>query len=148
MDFMKNVFIIHGAYGSSKENWFPWLKDELERNNYQVFVPNFPTPAGQSLGNWLKVIGEYGYYINKETIFIGHILGPVFILSVLEKLEKPIKACFFVSGFVDFLGNEDFDVINKSFVDKDFDWEKIKGNCKNFHIYYSDNGPYVSVEKA
>jgi len=24
-----NVFIIHGADGHPKENWFPWLKSEL-----------------------------------------------------------------------------------------------------------------------
>ena len=140
--------MIHGAYGSSEENWFSWLRGELERNNYHVFVPNFPTPEGQNLENWMKVFAEYEYYFKEETVFIGHSLGAAFILSVLKKLEKPVKACFFASGFIDFLGNKDFDEINKSFVDKDFDWVRIKNNCQNFYVYHSDSDPYVPIEKA
>ena len=26
---IQKVFIIHGANGNSKENWFPWFKEEL-----------------------------------------------------------------------------------------------------------------------
>lgn len=26
---MKNYFIIHGSFGNSQENWFPWLEKEL-----------------------------------------------------------------------------------------------------------------------
>ncbi len=26
---MKNYFIIHGSFGSSQENWFPWLEQTL-----------------------------------------------------------------------------------------------------------------------
>jgi predicted alpha/beta hydrolase family esterase len=51
---MKNAFIIHGSYGHPKENWFPWLKNELEKLNYKVFVPAFPTPQNQSLASWFK----------------------------------------------------------------------------------------------
>jgi predicted alpha/beta hydrolase family esterase len=144
----KNVFIIHGAYGSAEENWFPWLRDELKERDFQVFVPNFPTPEGQNLDNWMKVFDEYGYYLNEDTIFIGHSLGVTFILSVLEKIQKPVKACFLVAGFADFIGDDNLDAINKSFIDRKFDWERIKKNCKNFHIYHSDNDPYVPMERA
>lgn len=41
---MANVIIIHGAYGNPEENWFPWLKKELEKLDCRVFVPKFPTP--------------------------------------------------------------------------------------------------------
>lgn len=143
-----NYFIIHGAYGSAEENWFPWLRDELEEKGFQVFVPNFPTPDGQTLENWMKVFDEYGHYLNEETVLIGHSIAVAFILNVLERLQKPVKACFLVAGFVDFLGDAELDLINKSFTDRDFDWLKIKENCKNFHIYYSDNDPYVPLEKA
>lgn len=26
---MKNYFIIHGSFGNSQENWFPWLEKQI-----------------------------------------------------------------------------------------------------------------------
>ena len=145
---MTNIFIIHGAYGNPEENWFSWLKSELEKLDCRVFVPKFPTPENQSLENWLKIFEDYKQYLNKSSIVVGRSLGPAFLLNVLEKLNKPIKAAFFVSGFTGLLGNPDIDNINKSFVDKSFDWQKIKQNCPKFFVFHSDNDPYVPLEKA
>lgn len=140
--------MIHGAYGNPEENWLPWLNDELEKSGNIVIVPAFPTPENQSLDTWLKVFEPHQTQLNSDTIMIGHSLGPAFILNVLERINTPIKACYFVSGFLGLLGNLDFDEINKTFTDKDFDWDKIKQNCKKFYIYHSDNDPYVSLEKS
>jgi uncharacterized protein len=145
---MTKVFIIHGAYGSPRENWFPWLKSELEKLNCEVFVPEFPTPENQSLENWEKVFAKYENQIDSETIFVGHSLAPAFLLSVLERINTSIKCSFFVSSFIRFLDNKDFDIINRTFVDKKFNWQKIKENCKKFFIYHSDNDPYVPIECA
>ncbi len=145
---MTNIFIIHGAYGCPEENWFPWLKIELEKLRCKVFVPKFPTPENQSLENWFKAFENYRQYLNKDSIIVGHSMGSAFLLSVLEKLDKPIKASFFISGFIDLLENHEVDEINKTFVNKDFDWWKIKRNCKKFYLFHSDNDPYVPLEKA
>ncbi len=145
---MQNIFLIHGSYGSPEENWFPWIKDELEKLDYKVQAPKFPTPEGQSLETWLKAFEPYREYLTEETIFVAHSLGPAFCLAVIETLDHPIKACFFVAGFIDFLNNPDFDKINRSFVQRDFDWAKIKENCKNFTVFHSDNDPYVPLEQG
>ncbi len=145
---MKNVFIIHGTYGHPEENWFPWLKSKLEKLGCKVFVPKFPTPLNQSLENWLEVFEDYKQYLNKNTIVIGHSLGPAFLLNILENLENSIKASFFVSGFTGLFGNSDFNKLNESFVDKSFDWAKIKKNCPKFFLFHSDNDPYIPLEKA
>ena len=76
--------MIHGAYGSPDENWFPWLKKSLESLGYEVVIPKFPTPAGQTLTNWTKVFKPYLSEIDEDSIFIGHSLGPAFIMSILE----------------------------------------------------------------
>jgi hypothetical protein len=36
---MKTAIIIHGTGGSPDENWFPWMKTQLEEQGYRVFVP-------------------------------------------------------------------------------------------------------------
>ena len=140
--------MIHGAFGNPTENWFPWLKQKLEELNHEVIIPQFPTPENQSLDNWNKVFDEYKNKIDENSIFVGHSLAPAFILSILEHVNMPIKGSFFISGFLKLLGNETFDSINKTFVEKQFDWSKIKQNCEQFFIYHSDNDPYVPAECA
>lgn len=143
-----NVIIIHGAYGNPEENWFPWLKKELEKKGHKVFVPAFPTPDGQYLENWLNVFGEYRQYIGEDTIFVGHSLGPAFLLTVLETLKRPVRAAFFVAGFVSFLNNIEFDKINRTFINKQFNWNRIIANSKEFFVYASDNDPYVPARNT
>ncbi|MDD5625593.1 MAG: alpha/beta hydrolase [Patescibacteria group bacterium] len=145
---MTNVIIIHGTCGSPKGNWLPWLKSELEKIGYRVFVPKFPTPKNQSLKNWLKVFKKYNRYLDKDSIVIGHSLGPSFLLSVLEKLNHPIKAAFFVAGFTGLIGRGDFDKLNKTFTTQSFNWVKINKNCKKFFVINSNNDPYIPLEKG
>jgi len=143
-----NVFIIHGSFGSPEENWFPWLRGELEKLGVKVFAPRFPTPEGQSLKSWLNVFEKYKQHLDGETILIGHSLGPAFILNALESLDRPVKACFFAAGFLGKLGNQEFDKVNKGFTEREFDWKRIKKNGGKFFVFYSDNDPYVPKEKA
>ena len=138
-------FIIHGVYGSPKENWFPWLKKELENQGYEAVVPKFPTPIDQSLESWLRTIKKYEDKINKETVMIGHSLGAAFILNYLEQTERKIKSAVLVAGFFQLL-NSPYDAINKTFVDKDFNWKKIKENCGKFFVVASDNDDFISME--
>lgn len=139
------VIIIHGAYGHPKENWLPWLKSELEKLSCEVIVPCFPTPEGQSLKNWLKILNREVKTWGSNIILIGHSLGPVLILKKLEELKKPIKAAFLVSGFIGPIGIEKFDSINTTFFEKGFNWRKIKKNCHDFFVYHGDNDPYVPL---
>ena len=137
-----NFFIIHGVYSKPEENWFPWLKDELEKKGCEVFVPKFPTPIGQSLENWMNVIRKYEDRINNETVMAGHSLGAAFILNYLEQTDREIRAAILVSGFHVQI-RSDYDKINRTFVDKKFNWERIAENCENFFVVGSDNDEYI-----
>ncbi len=140
-----NFFIIHGVYANPEENWFPWLKKQLESMNYEVIVPKFPTPLDQSLESWMRVFSNYESKINEETVMIGHSLGAAFILNYLEKTNKKIKAAYLIAGFHKLLGNQ-YDDLNKTFVGKEFNWEKIMQSCNKFFIFASENDPYIPFE--
>jgi uncharacterized protein len=142
---MTTIFIFHGVRGHPKENWFDWLRIELEKLGHEVIVPQFPTPKGQTLENWLKVLDEYKDKINKDTIFIGHSLGVSFALNIIEK--HAVKAAFLVAGFTSII-NHEFDEGMKTFAQRNFDWETINKNCKQFYVFHSDNDPYVALEKG
>jgi predicted alpha/beta hydrolase family esterase len=130
---MRTIFIIHGSYGNPQENWFPWLKENLETLGCRVFVPQFPIPenqdiayGGHDLSSWLKVLDEYKQYINEETIFVAHSRGCVFLYRVLEQLRHPVQAVFFVGAWITYRwypkGWKKLD----SFHQTPFDWNKIK----------------------
>ena len=141
---MPTVFIVHGAGSTPESNWFPWLKKQLEAKGFRVLVPQFPnTPFDQTLDNWLTEIEKYD--IDEDTIAVGHSLGVPFLLNLLE--QKKLKEVYLVAGFIGLLNNE-FDEVIRTFSDREFDWNKIKANCKNFHIIYSDDDPHVSSDKA
>lgn len=140
-----NMFILHGTGGHPEENWFPWLKSELEQKGYEVTVPAFPNPDKPLLQPWLEEFEKYKDKINEDTILIGHSLGGMFLLRILERLNQPIKAAIIVSGSAGvkpikfYEGDYNF---SNGF---DFDWDKIKLNAKNFIVFHSDNDPYISL---
>ncbi|MCB9359207.1 serine hydrolase family protein [Candidatus Woesearchaeota archaeon] len=140
---MTVIFLIHGAYGNPAENWFMWLREELEKLGHEVIAPRFPTPEDQKLENWLDIFKNYEDKLDKEAIVIGHSLGATFLLNLLEKNKA--KAMISVAGFSTLIDLQAFDEINESFI-KDFDWKRIKANCKKIIIFHSDNDPYVPLE--
>jgi hypothetical protein len=143
---MSNIFIFHGTEGYPEENWFPWLREKLEARGHKVIVPQFPSPpvVPAKINEWFDVLKNYEQDINENTIFIGHSLGGVFTLKVLEKLKHSIKAAFFIGtpiGVRPILNyNRD-----SSFSGFDFNWPAIKSKSKNFIVFQSDNDPYVSL---
>ena len=143
-----NAFIFHGSYGSPEENWIPWLKGELEKRGFVVFVPRFPTPKAQSLDSWNAAFSAYEKCLDLESVLVGHSLGATFILRLLESIEVKVKAAFLIAGFIGRLGNPEFDEINRTFVEKPFNWGKIRENCGSFTVFHSDNDPYVAIENA
>lgn len=146
---MKTVFIIHGVEGYPEENWFPWLKGELETRGCNVIVPQFPTPEGQTLENWLEVLKPYEDLLD-GAIVIGHSLGVPFLLSVLE--QHKVETAYFVSGFYTMPEGWQFYDGAKTFVHrelrKEFDFEAVRQNCGKFVVFHSDNDPYVSLDRA
>ena len=147
---MVNVFLFHGAYGNGEENWFPWLKEQLQSVGGVVYVPRFPTPEGQSLDNWMEVFKRFEKFVDSDTIFVGHSIGCAFVLDVLEKLKKRIRAAYLIAPFINDLPDPKNEVnhINCTFYKKKFDWHAIKNGCPEFHAIASDNDPYVPPKDA
>jgi len=143
---MTNIFIFHGTEGYPEENWFPWLKKELGAKGGQIFVPQFPTPpvVPAKIAEWFDVLKDYEQYLNEETILIGHSLGGVFALRILEKLKHPVKAVFLTGTPIGVRPILNYERDN-SFSGFSFNWPIIKANAKYFAVFQSDNDPFVSL---
>lgn len=141
---MKNYFIIHGSYGHSKENWFPWLEEKIKQKGYDVFNFNYPTPNGQNFKNWSKVLDQVKDKINEESIFICHSIGCVFLAKYCINNNLKIEKCIFVSGCNNYFSLENFDKINKDmYTDEIY---KFIDLCNKRICIYSKDDPYLKID--
>jgi predicted alpha/beta hydrolase family esterase len=145
---MKKAAIIHGTKGSPEGNWFQSVAGELEAGGFRTFIPQFPTPEGQTLTNWLRHFGAEVGQLDAQSLLIGHSVGAVFALRLLETLKTPISTVVLVSGFTGALGLPDYDALNASFVAGSFDWAHIRAHAENVICLNGDNDPYVPFEQG
>ncbi|MFA4983402.1 MAG: alpha/beta hydrolase [Candidatus Micrarchaeia archaeon] len=143
---MKNAIIIHGTEGYPGENWFPWLKRELEKEGYKVAVPQFPSPPKipAKLDEWFGVLRDYGQSIDENTILIGHSLGGVFTLRILERRKSPVLAACLVGTPIGVRPILNYGR-DSSFSGFSFDWKSIIKGARHFVVFQSDDDPYVSI---
>ena len=142
------VVIIHGTGGSPDGNWFPWLSAELTKRKFDVVVPRMPTPEGQSLAAWLTAFDQLVGPVDANTILIGHSVGAVFLLRLLERVQNPVRSSFFVAGFSGFLGLPKFDTLNSTFVNGGYNWKAIRSNAGEVFCYSGSDDPYVPLAQA
>ena len=145
---MNNYLLVHGSFGSPFVNWFPYLRNEIESRNLEVYTPDLPTGVGyQNYENWSKFLKAYvdANILNENTIIFAHSIAPVFISKFLVENKIKVKKLVFVCGFNNYLGiDDDYDAVNESmYLDN---LEDIKNYCDDIICIYSDNDPYVKYE--
>jgi len=143
----KNVLLLHGTRGSPRENWFPWLKEQVEGQGWKVWVPDLPDadhPVAQKSIDY--VFANKDWQFNEESVMVGHSSGAVTTLGLIQELPEgvKIKRAIMVGVFRGDLGREDL----KDLVQKEWDLEKIKARCQEFIFIHSDNDPYCPLEHA
>ena len=135
---MNNYLLIHGSFGSPFVNWFPYLRNEIEKRNLMVYTPDFPTGVGyQNYENWSRVLEAYisSGIINENTVIYAHSIAPIFVCKFLVGHNIRVKRLVFVCGFNNYLGiNEEYDEVN------------LKGLAEEIICFYSKNDPYVKFE--
>lgn len=143
---MKNAIILHGTAGSSKGNWFPWLKAELEKKGWKVWVPDLPGSEAPNIKRYNQFLLSSGYAFDEETILIGHSSGSVAILGLLQVLPEGtfIKEAILVGSFIDNLGRADL----QGLFEEPFDFETIRTRAKKFVLIHSNDDPYCPLSGA
>lgn len=150
---MKRVIIIHGWGGSPKENWFPWLKTEIEKIGYEVITPLMPNTDVPKIDVWVNYLSKIVGVPDRNTYLIGHSIGCQTILRYLEKIDKPIGGAIFVAGWFNLENPEDKEEdeetkeIAKPWVTVPIDVSKIKKVLPKSTLIISDNDSYGAFEE-
>lgn len=149
---MKRVVIVHGWEGHPKENWFPWLKKELESRGFEVMVPQLPDPDNPRIYNWVPALSKVAGKVDKDTYFVGHSMGCQTIARFLEGLPDGIKVggAVFVGGFFKRLTGleEDPEVqeTDRHWLTAPIDFAKVKSHLPKSIAIFSDDDPYVPLD--
>lgn len=136
---MKKALILHAWYGSPEADWYPWLKNELEKKGCEVWLPELPTMPTKSpdMETMLQFILDKKF-VDQDTVVIGHSLGSVLAMRLAERI--PFKMAILLAGW----DYNDLTPEHQSFWTSMMDHTKIKENVKSWKVLISDNDPYVT----
>jgi predicted alpha/beta hydrolase family esterase len=145
---MKNALILHGTdfhdtKNQRNNNWFPWLKRELESLGYQVWLPELPQARHPDLKRYWDFVKDFDF--NGETILVGHSSGGAAVFGLLHKLpeDKKVKLTISVAGFY-----RDEGWGCEGLFSENYNWEKIKKQAKKIVLVWSLDDPYISKEQT
>jgi leucyl-tRNA synthetase/predicted esterase len=139
--------LLHGREGSPKDNFFPWLKEELEKRGYEVEAPDLPgtnEPDDEEQTTFV----EKNCKIDDKTVIVGHSFGGIVALRLLERghaVRRVVLAASVVSGkFND--GKIRASVTRAC--EKGFDFKKIRNNAQSFFVMPDSTDKIVPIEDA
>ena len=144
----KRVFVVHGWEGYPEEGWRPWLRQELKKRDFKVFVPTMPDTMTPTKGKWVPYLAQVVGKPDKNCYFVGHSLGCITILRYLETLKEnqKIGGAVLVAGFGTDLEYEEYKGEVASFFSTPVNWREIKRHCPRFVAIHSDDDPWVPIK--
>jgi predicted alpha/beta hydrolase family esterase len=148
---MKKIILIHGWGGTPSNDWFPWLKKELEEKGFEVEAPEMPDTMDPKIKPWIDKIKEIVQNPDKDTYFIGHSIGCQAILRYLQTLDKDVRIGGIIlvatwMNLTDETWDEDYTKEKaKPWIETPIDFEKIKNMSDKRIVINSDNDPYVPL---
>lgn len=155
--YCKRAIILHGTDSAPGQSWFPWLKQKLERQGYEVHVPELPGNHMPNRRIYNDFIFSQGWDLT-DGIVIGHSSGAVSVLNLLMDERCPhIRLGVIVGAWagmtdadnerVKSLGMEP-EQFQELFLPEGFDFERIKQKADELVFLHGDDDPYCPIEQA
>ncbi|OGI69581.1 hypothetical protein A2824_02775 [Candidatus Nomurabacteria bacterium RIFCSPHIGHO2_01_FULL_42_16] len=147
----KRVYIIHGWGFKPKQNWYPWLKEKLEKEGFEVFAPQMPDSDEPKIEAWVDRLEGIVGKPDEQTYFAGHSIGCQTILRYLEKQDQKVGGVVCVAGWFNLAGleeeGEEVVDIARPWIETPIDFGKVKHIAPKIKVILSDNDPYGFVEE-
>ena len=146
LDLKRNYVILHGFTATPKEDFHPWLKEQLESKGCFVQVPEMPNTNNPTEQEQVDFVLKNCTF-DENTVLLGHSLGSVVAMKVVEKLKTKIAHLLIVGGFIDphFIDKERN--FKNRFIWK-FDFKKIKNQVGEITLLHDINDSIVSIDQV
>lgn len=144
---MKNVLLIHGFNGIPKI--FDYFKEELEKKDYSVIIPNFPIREEITVDSYFVILDKYKDIFNENLIVVAHSIGNPMFVKYISKNQFKVGKYISLTGFSKYFFTEGKDVLNEKvkliiLTDKELDDVKTLINEK--YSIYSDSDHLVPFD--
>src|SRR3989344_795606 len=145
---IKKVVILHAMGQTSKGHWYPWLKAELEKRGYTVWVPDMPSPNMPNARQATDFLLSNKNWDFTGNVLIGHSWGAVQVLHLLQNLPEgqQVQSAVLVSSFDH--PTPGMEIQHKGLFAEKFDFKKIKEHARQFLFVHSSNDPYVPLDSG
>lgn len=147
VDTKKYKYVIfHGFEGSPSSPCWQWIKRELESKGHEVIIPQLPNTNDPEEVDQVSTALNTAEY-DDRTVIVGHSLGAVVALKVLEKLQKPVLRVVLIGGFID----RNFKDHARPFEKRwkwEFDGANIRTKARAFTVLHDPKDYAVRDEQA
>jgi predicted alpha/beta hydrolase family esterase len=148
MKSTKRAVILHAMEQNNQGHWYPWLKSELEKRGYAVWVPNLPHtdhPDTAEMTTFLLGNTDWDF---TDNLVIGHSSGAVEVLYLLQALPpgKRVKTAVVASSFEKPVAS--METQHDRMFTKPFDFPKIKQSVEMILFVHGDDDPWCPLDGA
>lgn len=140
---MKVIFIPGNGGGGPNDNWFPYLKEELEKLKIEVVASEFPDNQLARESYWIPFL-KNNLKADVETILVGHSSGAIAAMRFAE--NNKIFGSVLVGAY-----HTDLDLPmekQSGYFNRPWDFESIIQNQQWIIQFASVNDPWIPIEEA
>jgi hypothetical protein len=137
------IIFIHGNGSTHWSFAFSgWLKEELEKLDFETFFETFPDSVIARSEYWLPFLKDH-IKAGENDVVVGYSSGAVAAMRFAE--QNKIKGSVLISPCYTDLGD---DLEKQSgYYDKPWDWESIKANQDKIALIYGDDDPFIPQDQ-
>jgi uncharacterized protein len=141
--YMTKIIFVPGNGGSTtKDNWFPSVKKELEAQGLSVIAATFPDSELARESIWVPfLLNELK--ADEDSVLVGHSSGAIAAMRLAEK--HSILGSVLIGAYHTDLGLENEK--QAGYFDRPWDWGKIKQNQKWIVLFSSQDDPWISIDQ-
>lgn len=139
---IKIILIPGNGGGKPTDNWFPFIKREMEKHGIEVIAREFPDSELARESYWIPFL-KHDLKADQNTILIGHSSGAIAAMRYAEK--NHLLGSVLVGTYHTDLGYETEKL--SGYFNRPWDWKAIQNNQRWIAVYASSDDPWIPIEE-